>query len=70
MSVRTVSAAGSKKFIESIWSGTTINNADAAVESNLTAILGRTAAYQESPVTWDQMMTCSECWEVNFELRW
>jgi predicted dehydrogenase len=62
--------ANVKNFIESIRSGTAINNADAAVESNLTAILGRTAAYQEGTVTWDQMMASTERWEANLALRW
>lgn len=59
-----------KNFIASIRSGTTINNAAAAVESNLTAILGRTAAYQGSTVTWEQMMASTERWAVNLSLGW
>jgi hypothetical protein len=30
------------------------------VRSNLTTILGRTAAYQKAEVTWDEMMRANE----------
>ncbi len=59
-----------KTFIDAVRGGTLINNAPVAVESNLTAILGRTAAYQEQTVTWDAMMASTERWEVNLPLRW
>jgi len=48
-----------------------VNNAEYAVESNLTAILGRTAAYRNGPVvTWDDMMKANEKWETTLKLRW
>jgi hypothetical protein len=59
-----------QNFIESIRLGKPVNNAAAAVESNLTGILGRMAAYQESAVTWDQMLASTERWEANLALRW
>ena len=59
-----------KAFIESIRTGKPVNNATQAVESNLTAILGRTAAYQGRTVTWDEMMKSDERWEANLQLRW
>jgi myo-inositol 2-dehydrogenase/D-chiro-inositol 1-dehydrogenase len=59
-----------KNFIESIRSGNPVNNAEQAVESNLTAILGRTAAYQGRVVTWDELMRSNEKWEANLRLRW
>jgi myo-inositol 2-dehydrogenase / D-chiro-inositol 1-dehydrogenase len=59
-----------KAFIDAVRGGMPINNAPVAVESNLTAILGRTAAYQQQTVTWDAMMASTERWEVNLPLRW
>ena len=59
-----------KNFIESIRTGKHINNTDQAVESNLTAILGRTAAYQQRLVTWDEMMKSNERLEANLKLKW
>jgi len=59
-----------KAFIESIRTGKLLNNAEQAVDSNLTAILGRTAAYKSRLVTWDEMMKANEKWEANFRLRW
>jgi myo-inositol 2-dehydrogenase / D-chiro-inositol 1-dehydrogenase len=59
-----------KNFIESIRAGKPINNAATAVESNLTGILGRMAAYQERTVTWDEMMASAERWELNLKLDW
>lgn len=59
-----------KAFIESIRTGKLLNNGEIAVESNLTAILGRTAAYKGAPVTWDEMMRANEKLEANFRLRW
>jgi predicted dehydrogenase len=49
-----------KNFVESIRSGELLNNAAQSAESNLTAILGRMAAYRESAVTWDEMMQSGE----------
>jgi predicted dehydrogenase len=45
-----------KAFVVSVHDGKPINNADQSVESNLTAILGRTAAYQQRMVTWDELL--------------
>jgi myo-inositol 2-dehydrogenase/D-chiro-inositol 1-dehydrogenase len=45
-----------KKFVESVRTGNYINNGATAVESTLTAILGRTAAYRGTEVTWEQML--------------
>jgi len=36
-----------------------------SVRSNLTTILGRTAAYQRAEVTWEQMMKTNEKWEAD-----
>lgn len=58
-----------KDLVASIQSGKLINNAETAVESNLTAILGRTAAYQAAMVIWDEMMRSTEKWEAHPKLR-
>jgi myo-inositol 2-dehydrogenase / D-chiro-inositol 1-dehydrogenase len=57
-----------KNFIESIKTGRYLNNVEDAVESNLTAILGRTAAYRGSVVTWDQMIREKEKFEIDLKL--
>lgn len=58
-------------FIRSIREGKPIYNADESVKSNLTAILGRMAAYTNGPIiTWDEMMKSEERFEVNLKLRW
>jgi myo-inositol 2-dehydrogenase / D-chiro-inositol 1-dehydrogenase len=36
-----------------------------SVRSNLTTILGRTAAYKKAEVTWDEMMKANEKWEFD-----
>ena len=59
-----------KAFVESIRTGKPVNNAEDSVVSNLTAILGRTAAYQQRIVTWDEMMRSNEKWEAKLQLRW
>jgi len=59
-----------KAFIASIQNGKPLNNAETAVESNLTAILGRTAAYRNGSLTWDEMMQSNEKFEANLKLRW
>lgn len=59
-----------KAFIESIRSGKYLNNTEVAVESTLTAILGRTAAYKQQVVTWDEMMKSTEKFEAQLKLRW
>jgi predicted dehydrogenase len=62
--------ANIKNFVESIRAGKPINNAATAVESNLTGILGRTAAYKETTVTWDEMLQSTERWELDLKLNW
>ncbi len=59
-----------KAFIESIRAGKPVNNAEVAVESNLTAILGRTAAYQQRLITWDELMKSEQRLEADLKLRW
>jgi hypothetical protein len=59
-----------KAFIESIRSGNYLNNAEQAVDSNLTAILGRMAAYQGRVVTWEEMMRSEEKFTAELRLNW
>ena len=49
-----------RAFIESIRTGKPINNVAESVQSNLTAVLGRTAAYRNTVVTWEEMMRSNE----------
>ncbi|MBI3279596.1 MAG: Gfo/Idh/MocA family oxidoreductase [Acidobacteria bacterium] len=57
-----------KAFVESIRAGKPLNNAEPSVESNLVAILGRTAAYSGRDVTWDEMMRSNENYEARLAL--
>ncbi|MCC6859653.1 MAG: Gfo/Idh/MocA family oxidoreductase [Bryobacterales bacterium] len=59
-----------QNFVQSIRDRKPVNNAAVAVESNLTGILGRMAAYQERTVTWEEMMASSERWEADLALKW
>jgi predicted dehydrogenase len=59
-----------KAFIESIRSASPLNNVETAVESNLTAILGRMAAYGHRELSWDQMMLSEDRYSENLKLRW
>ncbi len=59
-----------KAFVESLRAAKPLNNAADAVESNLTAILGRMAAYQQRVVSWDEMMRSTETLEADLKLRW
>ncbi|MDX1978843.1 MAG: Gfo/Idh/MocA family oxidoreductase [Bryobacteraceae bacterium] len=59
-----------KAFVESVRTGKPLNNTGPAVESNLTAILGRTAAYQQRMVTWDELMRSNERLSADLKLRW
>lgn len=59
-----------KAFIQSIRDGKPVNNTEQAVDSNLTAILGRMAAYQQRMITWDDMMKSNEKYEAALKLRW
>lgn len=56
-----------RNFLESIRSGSPIDNTGAAAQSNLTAILGRTAAYRKRSVTWEEMLRTGEKFEAKLE---
>jgi predicted dehydrogenase len=49
-----------KNFIESVRTGKLLNNGETAVESTLTAVLGRMAAHSGREVSWDEMMRVNE----------
>ncbi|HTA30648.1 MAG TPA: hypothetical protein VK731_09180, partial [Candidatus Cybelea sp.] len=38
-----------------------------SVRSNLTTILGRTAAYRHAEVTWDEMLAANEKWDAGLK---
>ena len=57
-----------KDFVESIKTGKYLNNVEESVESNLTSILGRMAAYRENMVPWDRMMESKEKLEAEIRL--
>lgn len=58
-------------FVRSIREGKPIYNAEESVRSNLTAILGRMAAYANGPIiTWDTMMKSEERLQADLKLRW
>jgi len=60
--------ANVKSFVESIRTGNHVNNAEASVNSNLTAVLGRMAAYGERVVTWDEMLRSNERLDAKLKL--
>jgi predicted dehydrogenase len=55
-------------FFESIRSGQLTNDIPGGVESTLTAILGRTAAYEKKEKTWDQIANSNERWKERIDL--
>ena len=59
-----------KTFIRSISESKPVNNAPLAVESTLSAMLGREAAIKESVVTWYELLQSQERYEVKLKLRW
>jgi myo-inositol 2-dehydrogenase / D-chiro-inositol 1-dehydrogenase len=61
---RSGAIANAKKFVESVRTGSPINNTDVAAESTLTAILARTAAYRGQEVTWDELLAKKEKYEL------
>ena len=55
--------------VQDIQTGNFRNEALRAVESTLSSILVRTAAYQRSEVTWDQLVSSNEEWDPHIDLR-
>jgi len=58
-----------KAFIESITTGRFHNQAAEAVDSTLTCIMGRTAAYTGKPVTWEQTFKSKDAWNPRLDLE-
>ncbi len=58
-----------RSFIASITSGKYINEAEQGVESALSAMLGRMAAYSGRPTTWDELLASSEVWDPGLDIR-
>ncbi len=58
-----------KAFIDSITTGRFHNQAADAVDTTLTCIMGRTAAYTGKPVTWDETLRSQERWELGLDLE-
>ncbi len=59
-------AVNIKEFYDAVTKGDYANKTVApSVRSNLTCILGRTAAYKGGTVTWDEMMNANEKWEAD-----
>jgi predicted dehydrogenase len=57
-----------KDFVASIREGKPLNNLAYSLESTLTSILGRMAAYRNSSVSWDEMMRSNEKLEASLRL--
>ena len=58
-----------KAFIHSISSGQFHNQAALGVESALTAMLGREAAYTGREVTWDEFVASNQHWDAGIDLN-
>jgi myo-inositol 2-dehydrogenase/D-chiro-inositol 1-dehydrogenase len=58
-----------KAFIESVSSGKFHNQAALGVESALTAMLGREAAYQGREMTWDELLRSNEQLDPGIDLN-
>jgi hypothetical protein len=58
-----------RAFIESITSGRYHNQVAAGVETALTCMLGRKAAYSGREVTWEQIEGDQEHWELGIDMQ-
>ncbi len=58
-----------RAFIESITSGKFHNQAEAGVESALSAMLGRMAGQRGHEVTWDEQLKHGEEYKMTIDLR-
>lgn len=55
-------------FVKALRSSDYINFGDYAVESTLTGVLGREAAYSKEPYTWERMMKENKKYEVDLKI--
>jgi myo-inositol 2-dehydrogenase / D-chiro-inositol 1-dehydrogenase len=58
-----------KAFVESILSGKFHNQAAQGAESALSAMLGRTAAYQGREITWNELLDSNLHWDSGIDLN-
>jgi myo-inositol 2-dehydrogenase/D-chiro-inositol 1-dehydrogenase len=58
-----------KAFVESITSGKFHNQAAKGVESAVSCMMARTAAYTGREVTWDEQMKSNEAWDSKIDLN-
>ena len=58
-----------KAFVESIQSGKFHNQSEAGVESALSCMMARAAAYKGHDVTWDELLKSDEQWELGLDLN-
>jgi predicted dehydrogenase len=58
-----------RTFIDSITSGHVHNQIAAGVETALSCMLGRMAAYQRREVTWDDLLAHGETYQLGFKLE-
>jgi myo-inositol 2-dehydrogenase / D-chiro-inositol 1-dehydrogenase len=56
---RTGAAENLKRFIEAVHTDRPINNVQESANSTITAILGRAAAYNQTTVTWDDLIAAN-----------
>lgn len=57
-----------RDFVQALQGGESINHGEYSVNSTLTGVLGRMAAYAEEVVTWDEMLASGEQFEVDLSL--
>ncbi len=67
--IDTAEAEKEKAFIESIVSGRFHNQAAQAVDSTLTCIMGRMAAYSGQTVTWEETLKSEETFDPKIDLE-
>jgi myo-inositol 2-dehydrogenase / D-chiro-inositol 1-dehydrogenase len=58
-----------KSFVASITSGRFHNQAALGAESTLSAMLGRTAAYENREISWDELLKMDMHWESHIDLK-
>jgi len=59
-----------KRFVAAVREGKPIYNYEEGVRSNMTAILGREAAYRQREVTWEEMEKSTERYEARLKLKY
>ena len=61
-------ATNIRNFCDAIAAGKAVNNVEESAKSTLTSILGRIAARERRPVTWDEMIKANERLDAKLEL--